>query len=244
MMITKVVNALTASMETGGPMCCAYLLGHPDHYTNRKFKVFFWHGYVRTVERAFENNTHDEHSTLKPDEDKVMLAKASEAVVALNKIDDYVFRPHELATWTLYDYLRGTYSKNPRQKSTTSRTAVVEEHDVHPAGDHSRALSFLPEHPMHNSRAVFVLDRHQWFVLDFLGGRLPRRDKGDREVYCRTMLVIFRPGGWRRGEDLKTPHDTWESVFDSTVFADDHIAVMANMNVLYECKDARDDFAA
>ncbi|KAH9920733.1 hypothetical protein B0H21DRAFT_781660 [Amylocystis lapponica] len=254
-MITKVVNALTAATETGGPMCCAYLLGFPDHYTNRKFKVFFWHTYVRTVERAFGGEVQPDSmgdSDL-PQDDNVVIAKAAETVVGLNKVDDYIFRPLELSEWSLYDFLRRTHVQKSRKVGPTAHHLVIDDEDNVPidnvAYDGSQrsdrgGLAFLPEHPLHSSRLVYVLDRPDWFVLDFLGGHLPRRDKGDREAYCRTMLVLFRPGGWRRGQDLKSPEDTWEAALDKTVFADEHNAVMANMNMLYECKDTRDDFAA
>src|ERR1700674_5270660 len=35
-LITQIVNSLTAKMEIGGPMACLYLLGNPDHYTDHR----------------------------------------------------------------------------------------------------------------------------------------------------------------------------------------------------------------
>lgn len=35
-LVTKMVNALTAASEIGGPMAAMYLLKHPDHYTGHK----------------------------------------------------------------------------------------------------------------------------------------------------------------------------------------------------------------
>jgi len=43
----KIVNALTAKLEIGGPMASLYLLGNPDHYTNQNFVVFYWKSYVK-----------------------------------------------------------------------------------------------------------------------------------------------------------------------------------------------------
>ena len=48
-LITKIVNALTAKLEIGGPMASLYLLGNPDHYTNQKFVVFYWKSYVTEI---------------------------------------------------------------------------------------------------------------------------------------------------------------------------------------------------
>ena len=50
--ITKIVNALTAASEIGGPMAAMYLLKHPDHYTNFEFRTCFWRGYVSEVMKA------------------------------------------------------------------------------------------------------------------------------------------------------------------------------------------------
>src|ERR1700723_3287519 len=47
--MTKIVNSLSAKMEIGSPMACMYLLGNPDHYTNKKFALFFWQGYLQEV---------------------------------------------------------------------------------------------------------------------------------------------------------------------------------------------------
>ncbi|OBZ73064.1 ATP-dependent DNA helicase PIF1 [Grifola frondosa] len=59
-----------------------------------------------------------------------------------------------------------------------------------------------------------------------------------------TMLVLFNPTGWRSGTDLRAENATWEKTFEHTEFEPQHVKVMQNMNVLYECLDARDDFAA
>ena len=45
-LITKIVNALTAKLEIGGPW---HFLGNPDHYTNQNFVVFYWKSYVAEV---------------------------------------------------------------------------------------------------------------------------------------------------------------------------------------------------
>lgn len=40
-LMVKIVNRLTSKMELGSPMASLYMLGHPDHYTNMTFKVFY-----------------------------------------------------------------------------------------------------------------------------------------------------------------------------------------------------------
>lgn len=58
------------------------------------------------------------------------------------------------------------------------------------------------------------------------------------------MLVFFKPDGWRTGEDIVAGHDSWEAAFDATEFSEASVKIMKNMNVLYECLDARDDYSA
>ncbi|PBL04587.1 hypothetical protein ARMGADRAFT_901541, partial [Armillaria gallica] len=45
-LMTQMVNVLGAKTEIGSPMICSYLLGFPDHYTNKKFSMFYWKAFV------------------------------------------------------------------------------------------------------------------------------------------------------------------------------------------------------
>ena len=40
-LITKIINALTAASEIGGPMALMYLLKNPDYYTSHKFRICY-----------------------------------------------------------------------------------------------------------------------------------------------------------------------------------------------------------
>ncbi|PBK59899.1 hypothetical protein ARMSODRAFT_898773 [Armillaria solidipes] len=48
-LMTQMVNVLGAKTELGSPMICTYLLGLPDHYTNRTFVTFYWKSFVSEV---------------------------------------------------------------------------------------------------------------------------------------------------------------------------------------------------
>ncbi|KAJ7658987.1 hypothetical protein B0H17DRAFT_954846 [Mycena rosella] len=48
-------------------------------------------------------------------------------------------------------------------------------------------------------------------IPNFIGGALPRSDKGDCAAYCTTMLDFFKP--WRSPSDLKDPISTWDQAF-------------------------------
>jgi len=54
--------------------------------------------------------------------------------------------------------------------------------------------SFLKDHPLHHSHHVTLLDNTQELVPNFIGGAIPRSDRGDREYYCSTMLTFSNHG--------------------------------------------------
>ena len=97
--LTKIVNALTAKLEIGGPMASLYLLGNPDHYTNQNFVVFYWKSYVTEVLKAWR-----EDSDLQSD--KVILLKNVDGeFIGLSMVDDYMYRPYELSDKSLYEWI-------------------------------------------------------------------------------------------------------------------------------------------
>ena len=109
----------------------------------------------------------------------------------------------------------------------------------------SKPLSypFMFSHPQFKTHSVSCnFDRIHTVIPNFLGGSLPRSDKGDHNFYCMTMLTIFKP--WRSPADLKTVNQTWAETFSAHTFTKRQIELMANFNVRYECNDARDDHFA
>ncbi|KAJ6522931.1 hypothetical protein DFH09DRAFT_857062, partial [Mycena vulgaris] len=56
--------------------------------------------------------------------------------------------------------------------------------------------AFTPDHDLFLSHSVTCRFENLTQVIpNFIGGALPRADKGDRAAYCMTMLVLFKP--WR-----------------------------------------------
>ncbi|KAI0355616.1 hypothetical protein OH77DRAFT_1362026, partial [Trametes cingulata] len=234
--ITKVVNLLSAKREMGGPAACAHLLGNPDRYTNQSFKTFFWHAYVKEAMRDVA--CADGRRWVAADvEEKVLLALNDSKVVGLSKIYDYLYRADELEAMSLYEYACRTYV------ARRSKAEDETEGSNRPAS-YRRVYSLKSAHSLHKTHCIYELKEGKRYVLDFCGSRLPRKDRGDREFYCATMLVLFAPRGWRRGRDLLGDHRTWSEAFESEVFSSEHLQVMRNMNALYECSDARDDYSA
>ncbi|KAI0643767.1 hypothetical protein C8Q79DRAFT_914293, partial [Trametes meyenii] len=228
-LITKIVNALTSMREIGGPAVCSYLLGIPDHYTNKRFKVVYWYSYLKRV----LDDTRSTQSAQIPSEDTLLLSMdtSKHRVVGSSKLCDYIFRPEEFTGHSLCDYLR-----------EVDVVRLSKRRSLNAGG--RPAFSFRSDHPLYKSHGVSKVSRSAQYVLNFTGGILPRKDRGDRELYCATMLVLFAPGGWRRGQDLLGAHGTWHAAFEACNFSLEHKGIMGNMNVLYECTDARDDYSA
>jgi hypothetical protein len=107
---------------------------------------------------------------------------------------------------------------------------------------HGREHEFLKDHPLCETHFVTFDKTKKDVVPNFVGGSLPRRDRGDREYYCLTMLTLFKP--WRNGKDLKSDNCSWDETFISHKFTPRQMDLMANFNLRYECNDARDDFSA
>ncbi len=102
--------------------------------------------------------------------------------------------------------------------------------------------AFLKNHPLYDTYVAQFDPRKQNIVPNFIGGSLPRRDRGDREYYCATMLTLFKP--WRSGRDLKIEEYSWDETFINHEFTSRQTQLMDNFNIRYECNDARDDFSA
>ena len=105
-----------------------------------------------------------------------------------------------------------------------------------------RILLFLEDHPLYETHYA-EFDRNKIHIVpNFVGGSLPRQDRGDREYYCTTMLTLFKP--WRSGKSLKNETQSWDKAFTDHEFTQRQLEIMNNFNLRYECLDARDDFSA
>ena len=262
--MTKIANLLSAKAEMGAPMICMYLLGNPDHYTGHVFVPFYWQMYVAEVRRQFETDGAQQPQ-------KVTLIKRKGRLVGLSPVHDYVHRASELNHVSLFEWikcykrekLRGSKKKAP----SADNDEILTDKDFEEAADaedsnlsfqttpfinddeavdkpRSRNMfHFQKEHPLHGSHAMYLVRDNSRRVPNFAGANLPRRDQGDREYYCSSMLTLFKP--WRSGTDLrKSGTNSWEEAFQGHIFRDSEMDMMNNFNIRYECLDARDDFCA
>ncbi|KAF8811802.1 hypothetical protein BYT27DRAFT_7017694, partial [Phlegmacium glaucopus] len=97
---------------------------------------------------------------------------------------------------------------------------------------------FTPQHPLFETHGLKRLPSP--VIPNFVGQTLPRRDQGDREFYCTTMLTLFKP--WQTGSALKSMTASWDETFVAHKFTDHHEQIIKNFNIWYECLDQRDDF--
>ncbi|KAJ7828416.1 hypothetical protein B0H13DRAFT_2437799, partial [Mycena leptocephala] len=121
---------------------------------------------------------------------------------------------------------------------------IVEKNNARENGSRIVRHPFLPAHKAafetHTAHCDFRrLDK---IIPNFIGGAVPRADKGDREYYCMTIMTLFKP--WRTPADLKDNESTWDQIFHEYTFTDRQTDLIHNFNIRYECNDARDDYYA
>ncbi|KAI0747733.1 hypothetical protein C8Q80DRAFT_1103277 [Daedaleopsis nitida] len=192
-LVTKMVNALTAASEIGGPVAAMYLLKHPDHYTGHKFRACFWRGYALEVMQAWEDSkdiSQEGRSTVVVDCEKNNI-DGPKRIVALSPVIDYMNRPVELEHLNVYDWIR-RYHKRPIPKchrktvflqpdpnDLEREVCVTIEHQ--PKANTPSYFNFSAKHPQARTHEVCLLDEKESYVPNFIGGAIPRKDARSRE---------------------------------------------------------------
>ena len=181
--------------------------------------------------------------SLRRADDNVTLVLGSGSISAVNQQYDYLSRPTDdpFASMGLYEYF-GMVEKVTLDGESLR---IMRRQPQGPSGRRSgrpeepRAL-FRPEHPQY--RTHLVRKRTLWVIPVLLGEKLPRPDRSDeeRERWARAVLTLFKP--WRHPTDLKGEFETWYEAYEQYEprISSEHLAIIHNMNVLSECKDARD----
>lgn len=174
-----------------------------------------------------DNDTNVDENDGESQEARVIMSKKNGRFISRSHVDDYKLRPVELQDVSLYDWMQCAVRKLVNKSQNTP------------------PLHFLyhPGHALRDSHWVhFDPKRIHSVVPTILGPYLPRKDAEDQDMYACTMLTFFVP--WRSGMDLKSSVETWLEAFERFAFSDRHREIMTNMNIRYECYDARDDFHA
>ncbi|KAF8176664.1 hypothetical protein K438DRAFT_1485665, partial [Mycena galopus ATCC 62051] len=193
-LMRQMINSMAAKMEIGSPMASMYLLGNPDHYKSHQYVNFSWRPFAVFVKRHWDI----QHGLEVSDDldDYVTLQNREGEFVPSSPVDDYRYRPLAYESCTLYQWIQAS-EKRPRTRTelpsdwdTDDEDAVVVKKMKKTKKQYKNIQhDFLPAHKAaHRSHTVHCDFRKLKFMIpNFLGGALPRADKGDREFYCLTM---------------------------------------------------------
>ncbi|KDQ56940.1 hypothetical protein JAAARDRAFT_131340 [Jaapia argillacea MUCL 33604] len=262
-LLTQITNAFMVKMEIGAPMAALFLMGKNDHYTNCKFKTFYWKSFVKEALKDYhctstssgENNDEDMQSAL--EKERIVIQRSNEEYSGISPVMDDIFWLLIYEACSLYDWMQ-LYQKEKIPNNLQKRDEEenddnqIENYELqyedecqleqsqrnHP----SSPPQFLEDHPQYNSHYAFLRPECDALIPNFVGKSLLRSDKGSKEFYSSVMLILFKP--WRSGKDLKLETQEWKSVFEIYNFTDRQHELMKYFNVRYECNDARDDFSA
>ncbi|KAI0039741.1 hypothetical protein FA95DRAFT_1503793, partial [Auriscalpium vulgare] len=254
--IVQIVNNMNVRLEIGGPMASLYLLGHPDHYTMHLFAKLYWKNYINEVLRfcaimdytcrpkeLIHMNVYDWIRTCtktlkRKSRSKPGKVKADKRDADTESDSEFEDNDDKASVYTTDSDVEGLHLAE--EDPDLNYTPNGSKQNKKPR--QTQSYQFIPTHPQHGTHEVRVCKEDKSKVPNFLGGSLPRRDQGNIEEYCSTMLTLFKP--WRVPQDLKDSGDTWQSTFESHGFSDNQRRVMDFMQIKYECNDARDDYAA
>ena len=102
---------------------------------------------------------------------------------------------------------------------------------------------FLSDHPLHDTHGLQLHKADPKKIPNFIGATLPRKDQGDRNYYCLTMLALFKP--WRKASHLKCNASiSWHEAFEQHSFSVEHTTLIDNFHIKYECLNSRDNYRA
>ena len=196
--------------------------------------------------RGVMDITYQFRERINEPEDQVTLYLRSGSISAINQIHDYLMRPRTepFNSMGLYEYIGMTEKITRAKESQRVLRHSTQQPDVRRGRPEESRGHFLPDHPQHGTH--MVRKRTVWVIPVVLGNRMPRpdRDKEERQLWARTVLALFQP--WRHPSDLKNDEEDWIDAYDRLkhCIPPEHMTIIHNMNVLSECRDARDKATA
>jgi hypothetical protein len=226
--VIKVANAIMGKLEISHPQVLSSIIGGGDHYTSDSFHILLWGQFDNFFGCALQEDTDndvqlsdaDSDSGGGDDENRLILSMNNDDITASNQVLDYMHRclDPKFQDMCLYNFT-----------GTTTKQLFLVEID-------GRFASI--EHPQFKSHRLRIKSDSQVPVI--LGPSLPRCDRTaeEKDRWCRAMLILFKP--WNDPKALKNIGQSWADAFTSWTFSAHASSIMKNMNVLNECKDARD----
>ncbi|KAL6304102.1 hypothetical protein BKA93DRAFT_733840, partial [Sparassis latifolia] len=229
--MTKIVNSLTAKSEIG-PMHFRGTL----KWTNgmfiftAAFKVCYWRSYVKEVEKAWQTSEPEGNEQRVPD--KVILGQSNGKYIGISPVVDYMHRPPELESISLYDWIQHADKKKMSKQYKYDGKAPEDCETLDNDSDKGSYTwyQFSKDHPQYETHYVRLVAEQYAQVPNFVGG-------GNREDYCMTMLTLFKP--WQTGLELKVNSDvTWDDSFNQYEFTERQHELLKFFNLRYECNYA------
>ncbi|KAJ3493916.1 hypothetical protein NLJ89_g10914 [Agrocybe chaxingu] len=230
--VTIAVNSMMGWHEVSHPQVMSYLVGGGDHYTSEHFHVLQWGSIARYVDGIWASAETEVSPCISPEgyqvKERVGVDIRRGEVSVGNQKADYLFRSDEseFEALCLYEF---------------ASVVCKSKFSCHGRGEIKMKGSFSSsEHPQRDTH--YLKFRKTKHVPVLLGPSIPNLDKSveGKELWAKYMLVLFRP--WRSPLNLKERGQTWLQSYEhyETQLSLEHRQVIANMNVLTECKEARD----
>ncbi|KAH9895270.1 hypothetical protein C8Q73DRAFT_614790, partial [Cubamyces lactineus] len=255
--LTLTVNRMISRQELSQQQVMSYLVGGGDVYSSHTFRVLHWGSF----DRLFKNDDHDMdgHREITQEvrdiedttdaEDTSMLTLEPGSISSMSQQEDYMHRSTDAAfeELSLYEFV-GIVEKirRPPQDNTETMREDTSEY-ARNARRHGRTAEprgFFSSR-LHRQHDTHMLRKRTcWTIPVILGDRTPRSDREDneRQAWARMMLILFVP--WRQLSDLRSRSEDWITAFERhrPTLTPRKLELIANMNVLSECRDARDSF--
>lgn len=165
-------------------------------------------------------------------EGSMILKMESGSILAYNQQYDYIFRSEasKYEQLCLYDFVSVT------RKISIHNKDEIEQYDQ------GRFCSDI--HPQYKTH-VLQLRKKSTAIPVILGAKIPRPDRSEseRELWARSILILFKP--WRTAQCLKEQNETWFQAYErfEPTLENRQRRIIQNMNVMSECKDARDEYS-
>ncbi|KAI0359240.1 hypothetical protein OH77DRAFT_1372819, partial [Trametes cingulata] len=244
--LTITVNRMLSRQEISHQQVMSYLVGGGDFYASHTFRTLYWGAFDRFFKKAFcETGYNDDiiEDTLQQDDHEetfILNLQPTGSISAVNQQQDYMLRSTDPAFdgLSLYEFV-GLVEKVKRSQihSQTGHSADTRGRAPEPRGVFSSRA-----HTQYNTHMLRL--RTKWTVPVVLGDRIPRFDRGEdeRDAWARMMLILFVP--WRKPFDLRERSESWTVAFERQRHKISARCgeVITHMNVLTECRDARDSF--
>ncbi|KAH9855862.1 hypothetical protein C2E23DRAFT_703266, partial [Lenzites betulinus] len=249
--LTIAVNRMISRQEVSHQQIMSYVVGGGDTYTSHSFRVLHWGSFDRLFRGVSGDDTSSQVAHLDAsqsiEESFVLTLERDGSISSQNQQQDYIYRSLDpvFEAMSLYEFVGMT---DKEKIKSSSHNLDTEEDDVQPQRRRRGRVAEL--------RGMFSSDQHTqysthrlrkrtvWTVPVILGERTPRPDKDaqEKDRWSRMMLILFIP--WRRASDLFHDGETWTEAFERQrhSLSETRLSIINNMNVLTECRDARDAF--